>query len=121
MYRHSIESCIRGFHVYKATWSPTIGEQLSCKRERNNTKDRYAVKVVKPRSEDIVGHLPRTISTAASLFIRNGGTVHCCVTGSRRYSSDLVQGGMEIPCQITFTCGERKPMKKLKQILNDRL
>ena len=33
-----------------------------------------------------------------SLFLRKGGTISCKITGSRRYSSDLIQGGLEVPC-----------------------
>ena len=36
-------SCIRGYHVYMEIWNPVVGEHLSCKRERGNGYDRYAV------------------------------------------------------------------------------
>ena len=26
-----VESCVRGHHVFKRTWTPSVGEQLSCK------------------------------------------------------------------------------------------
>ena len=45
----------------------------------------------------------KKISTACSLFIRRGGSINCIVTGSRRYSRDFPQGGMEIPCLLEFT------------------
>ena len=32
------------------------------------------------------------------LFLRHGGSIRCRVTASRRYSADLPQGGLEIPC-----------------------
>ena len=38
----SLESCIRGYHIYK-TWDPEIGEVLQCAREPTNVIDRYAV------------------------------------------------------------------------------
>ena len=62
----------------------------------NNAHDNYAVSVMKRRQ--IVGHVPTTISRPCSVFIRNGGVIKCTVTGSRRFSADLEQGGMEIPC-----------------------
>lgn len=37
----------------------------------------------------------------------------CSITGHHRYSRDLVQGGMEIPCQLTFI-GMRKELKKVR-------
>ena len=51
---------------------------------------------------DVVGHIPRNISTSCNLFLRKGGTISCVVTGHRQYSSDLPQGGLEVPCQMLF-------------------
>ena len=36
-----MESCVRGFHVYKDIWIPAIGEVLSCKGEDKNIMDSY--------------------------------------------------------------------------------
>lgn len=50
----SFTSCVRGHHIYKKkTWTPVLGEVLMCKRETYNSKDRYAVAVVK--QDDVVG------------------------------------------------------------------
>ena len=81
----TVESCVRGLHVYKDTWTPSVGEELPCKRETGNDKDRYAVAVM--RGDTIVGHVPRKISAACSLFLRRNGTIRCTVTGSRRFSA----------------------------------
>lgn len=59
-----------------------------------------------------VGHLPRRISTLSSLFVRKGGIIRCSTTGNCCYSRDLAQGGMEIPCQLTFI-GMGKELKKV--------
>ena len=49
----------------------------------------------------IVGHLPKKISSTCSLFIRKGGTIDCEVTDPNgKYSRDLAQGGLEIPCVL---------------------
>ena len=77
-----------------------MGEELACEREPTNTSDRYAVAVVKDGV--IIGHLPRKISNICSLFLRRGGTISCIVSGGRRYSADLPQGGLEIPCKLLF-------------------
>ena len=50
-----------------------------------------------------MGHVPRKISSICSLFLRESGSIICHVTGSRQYSSDLPQGGLEIPCVLTFS------------------
>ena len=35
-------------------------------------------------------------------FLRRGGTISCEITGRRKYSHDLPQGGLEVPCVLTF-------------------
>ena len=59
-------------------------------------RDLFAIKLM-----EIVGHLLRKISATCSLFLRRGGKIDCRVTGQRRYSRDLIQDGLEIPCFIT--------------------
>ena len=97
-----MESCVRGFHVYKDVWNPSLQETLSCSREPGNVHDPYAV-AVKTGPSVIVGHVPRTLSTLCSIFILQGGTITCQVTGERRYSHDLPHGGLELPCRLTFS------------------
>ena len=101
-------------YVYHRIWFATIGEVLSYEREPTNSKDRYAVTVKK--DETVIGHLPRKVSRVCSLFLRRGGTVHCQVSGSWSYSSDLPQGGLEIPCEVIISA-KPKEIKKLKRSL----
>ena len=96
----TIPSCVRGYHIYKEIWTATIGEELVCQRGPRNINDRYAVRVLK--SGVTVGHIPRRLSKIASLFLRRGGSITCTVTGHRRYSVDLSQGGLEVPCNLIF-------------------
>lgn len=110
------DSCIRGYHVYKSVWDANVGEILQCKRERQNSEDKYAVAVLK--SGMIVGHLPRKVSRISSLFLKRGGTIECTVTASRRYSVDLPQGGLEIPCCLLFR-GKLVDIEKLKRLCID--
>ena len=108
------ESCIRGFHVYKTIWEPALGEELQCLREHGNARDRYAVAV--KRRDVVVGHLPQRISRLCSLFLRRGGGIQCRVTGRRRYSGDLLQGGLEIPCLLIFRHND-KEITKFKKLI----
>ena len=71
-----------------------------CSRETSNLHDPFAVKVLK--TDEIVGHLPKRISSVCSIFLRKGGSITCTVNGERRYSRDLTQGGLEIPCLLLF-------------------
>ena len=109
--KHSV---IRGHHIYHRIWTPELGECLVCEREPTNVNDRYAVAVVK---DDVaVGHLPRAQSKIYSLFLLRNGTIDCIITGPRRYSADLPQGRLEVPCKLLFN-GKHEEIKKFKRLL----
>ena len=42
MYKYQLQWCVRGYHIYKEEWEATVGEELKCEREKNNSKDPYA-------------------------------------------------------------------------------
>lgn len=114
----SIPSVIRGFHVYSGTWTPVVGEELTCRRDIRNVHDRYCVAVVNPMNNCVVGHLPKKISIFLSLFLRRGGNLSCRVISNRRQRSvDLPQGGLEIPCLIVIK-GQTKLVKKMLKKLS---
>ena len=101
-------SCLQD-HLGGCSW-----EVLIRRREPTNSADSYAVAVLK--EETIIGHLPWKMSKVCSLFLRRGGSIRCKVTGSRRYSSDLPQGGLEIPCSLLFKANV-KEITKLRKVL----
>ena len=39
----TVDSVIRGYHIYKDIWVPIIGEILFCEQELGNEEDRFAV------------------------------------------------------------------------------
>ena len=82
----TVESCVHGFHMYQDVWVSVIGETLPCRRETDNSEDRYAIAYYK--SEEVVGHVPRKISRLCAAFLRRGGAMKGTLTGTRRYSSD---------------------------------
>jgi len=59
-------------------------------------------KIAVLKHDTIVGHLPRAISIVCSLFIRRGGSIRCEITDGCRYSRNLPQGGMKVPCKLHF-------------------
>ena len=63
-----MDSCIRGYHIYKKVWTAVFGEKLYTEREFGNVVDRYAVTVMKDSGET-VGHLTKKISRMCSMFI----------------------------------------------------
>lgn len=68
------------------------------------------------RAARVVGHVPRRISSICSVFLRRGGSITCTVTGSRHYSGDLPQGGLELPCTLKFE-GREKEITKVKKLI----
>ncbi len=114
-----IDSCVRGYHVFQSVWTPILDDNLICRQETGNVHDRYAVGCYKLDDSNgtstLVGHVPKTISILCYIFLRNGNTITCSISGDRRHSSDLIQGGMEIPCKLRFL-GQECDIKKLKKI-----
>ena len=88
------------------------------KCEDGNRVDPFAVAVV--RSDSVIGHVPRKISSICSLYLRQDGLIVCCVTGTRRFSVDLAQGGLEISCVLIFQ-GDAKHTAKAKKLVESVL
>jgi len=87
-------------------------------RDRCNHHNSFAVATC--RGSNVVGHMPRKISAICYVFLgKPGAVISCTVTGSRRYSHDLPQVGLKIPCAQKFTEDKRIVSKAailLKQI-----
>ena len=62
-----------------------------------------------------VGHIPRKISAICLIFIGCSGSIVCLVNGSRRYSSDLLQGGLEIRCILKLVASNSNEAKTRQQ------
>lgn len=109
----TVESVVRGHHVYKSTWTPEIGQTLQTAAEEANREDRYAVSVT--LSGQIVGHIPREISKTCWYFIHHNGSIEGEVTGKRKLST--VPGkGLEVPCKYNFR-GKPALIKTLTKLL----
>ena len=80
-------------------------------RETRNDFDPFAVAAL--RDGEIISKL---ISAAWLLFVRHSGSIKCNVTGSRQYSRDLPQGGLEIPCTLMFE-GDETFIEKVKNLM----
>ena len=60
MEKSTFDSAVRGYHVYKDVWKPTMGEKLHTEQEPDNAVNKFAMKVVK--NNKTVSHLPREYS-----------------------------------------------------------
>ena len=117
--KFALSSAIRGFHVYRHSWTPYIGEYLQAEREHDNSEDRFAVAVVKTGeggSQIVVGHIPRELSRLLSHFLAHGGDISCEVKG-RQQQSQLSQGGLKIPCYVTLH-GKKKLVAKAQTLIS---
>ena len=116
----SIQVVVRGYHYYKSIWEAAIdGEVLACEREVGNVHDTFTVSVKKDGI--IVGHCPRKISSICSIFIRRGGSITCQVNGNTRYSQDLPQRGLEVPCILTFRTSKKVELDKTESLIRNAL
>jgi len=85
-----VDSCICGYHPYQAVWlNPVLREALTC-----------------PGIVMIYLQWQYKMQIAllfCNLFIRDGGTLDGSVNGSKHYSHGIPEGGVEIPCNYTFS------------------
>ena len=44
--QYDIETFIMGFHVYKSSWTPCVGDELHAVMEPINVMDKYALAVI---------------------------------------------------------------------------
>ena len=77
-YQIEFKTAIRGHHVYKQTWTPSLGEILQCKKDNRQEAldhDEHAVGVYKFESDDVetmlVGHVPIELSMLLSRFLKH--------------------------------------------------
>ena len=96
---------------------------LKCKREPGNSSDPYAVAVLKEitGANTVVGLVPRTISSICSIFLRRGGSITSRVNCHHHYSSDLPQGGLEIPCVLTFSAKSYNESDRARKLVESML
>ena len=92
-HRFEFQSCIRGY-VRLSEYLEQQQQRGAC--EPHNRENLFAVGVYEDAT--LVGRVPRKFSCVFLLFLRRGGTITSQVTGSRLYSSDLLQGGLGLPC-----------------------
>ena len=102
----SFSCSLRGYHEYRAIWTPTLHEILPTIHQRSNPYDRYAIATRKSLPgivavESTVGHLPREISRLTRYIMLRGAIVVVKILDTHHRRSPLVQGGLEIPIQVT--------------------
>ena len=111
-------AAIRGFHYYQRIEN----EELNCLHEQGNAFDIFAIKTICQNGK-IVGHLPREISRITKFILDRGARVNAVLTSNHYRRSLLVQGGLEIPCEVTIrmpaTIKNHMVVDRFKELLNE--
>ena len=104
-----MDSCVRGFHVYKDIWIPATSKMLSCERENGNVMDPFAVAIKKGSDMFHARFQPH-----ASFSYKRVGSLPDC---NPQYSFDLPQGGLQIVCKLVFQSHDMELMAKVKKLV----
>ena len=58
------------------------------------------------------------MSKLARFFVKHAGKITCDITGSKRHSSDLEQGRLEIPAKVIFQNSNERITEQIKKKLD---
>ena len=93
---------IKGYHVYKSVWTPTLQEQVYGEIEPHNSVDKYAVAFKK--DEKVVGHLllgeNAKFAKTIFYFLRADHYGKCNIRQEREWISVMA---MECRCLVFCT------------------
>ena len=100
MFEVQFTSVIRGHHIYKSVWTPTLGEKLNCRednRKEAKQHDEYPIGTYLEAytGSELVGYVPMELSYLIYTFLRayDDNEVSAKVTGSRRLENGLFVPG----------------------------
>ena len=113
----TVPCCIRGYHIYRwKQWKAEIGSILTSEPEVRPgalVEDKYSIAVLD--NGQTIGHVPKFLSQLIFFFLKYEGTLSIKVTGERRFSFDLPQGGMEIPADFVFKTVDAKLHNQMRE------
>ena len=81
---------------------PTESEKFKCAHDKNNPLDDFATRIMN-NSDQPVGYLPMELSQITKFFIDSGAKVEAELSSTNYRRSPLIQGGLEIPCDVIVT------------------
>ena len=79
--------------------------------------DKFAIALGNKDSVTL-GHIPKFMSKLTYFFLKHGGHIKCKITGGKKHSKDLEQGGLEIPARLTISNTNKKLTDVMKEKLN---
>ena len=114
---------LRGYHVYCINWKPYLKQQLAFKPEKDNKCDRFAVagqtRLPETLFPSTVGHIPIELSRYIWYALKRGAIARGEVTSIRQKPSPLIQGGLEIPVEVTVVWEDEKAMEILRDKVDE--
>ena len=115
----------KDYHVYKTTsWTNAkVGDKVTVELETTASSletDPYACTIrIKNKYFFTVGHIPCEISQHVHFFIKKeGGKVNEHTKYLTHRPSSIPCGALEIPLQLTFSCGQRKTLDIMNAFVN---
>ena len=114
--------------MYRTIWAPVLNERLTTVHEPSNIYDRYAIAAVKNipgwSGMSVIGHLPKEITRLTRYIMLYGATVTVRVHDVNYQRSPLIQGGLEIPVEVTismpFGQKNKAALDKYEQLLAEQ-
>ena len=111
-----IVSNIKGYHVYKSVWTPTLQEHVYGEIEPHDPVDKYAA--ADKKDEKVIGHLPLggngKFAKTIFYFLLADPYTKCNITVVGK-AVNLGDGdGMQVPC-ILHLSGQKSMVERLKQ------
>ena len=112
---------IWGYHVYRRSWNPIQGENLSVIHETGNAYDRHTIATLKECQ--IVDHLPKEKSRIVRFILLHVAKLSVIVLDDKYRQSPLIQGGLEIPIRVTVVMAysdiNRPKMQKFEDLIKN--
>ena len=113
----TVNSFIRGYHVYKCEWEPSLEDVYKLMREPTNIMDSNAVAIVRESGQteiqpgihpstlsnnyEVIGHIPKLMATWVSKFLKRPTNTGKAVIKGKRINRGA-GFGLEIPCEYIF-------------------
>ena len=108
----------QGYHIYQTHWNADIRARLNTVPETRPgalVEDKCTSAVINNYNGKTVAHVPKFLTKLTFFFLKDGSKLHITVTGPRRYSVDLKQGGLELPAGVCFTSLDEKLFFQLRE------
>ena len=102
--------CSRVPPLFRGMGSSTRGKIILSERAYKNIRSLCSSS---PQRQSYSWAFSKEVFQDFLLFLRHGGSITCQVTGHWRYSQDLAQGGIRIPCELILRELNKKGYQKI--------